>query len=51
MRRIPTQEWLRFVQVLCKHDKDSDAGGGEVCAGLMLLREGFRRRIGWVCAR
>ena len=51
MRRIQTQEWVRFVQVWCTHDKDSDAGGGEVCAGLMLLREGFRRRIGWVCAR
>ena len=35
MRRIQTQEWGKFVQVLCKHEKDSGAGVGEVCAGLM----------------
>ena len=44
MRRILMQEWVRFVQVWCLYEKDSDAGLGEVCAGLMLEWEGFRRR-------
>ena len=35
MRRIPTQEWLMFVQSWCRYEKDSDTGVGEVCAGLM----------------
>ena len=46
MRRIQTQEWARFVQVWCKLEKDSDARVGEICAGLMLIWEGFRRRSG-----
>ena len=46
MRRIQTQEWARFVQAWCTHDKDSDAGVGEVCAGLMQAWDGFRRSIG-----
>ena len=44
MRRIQTQGWVRFVQVWCTNDKDWDAWVGEVCAGLMLVWEGFRRR-------
>ena len=47
MREIQTQEWLRFVQVWCLYEKDSDAGVGEVCAGLMHAWQGFRRRSGW----
>ena len=35
MRRIQTQEWGKFVQVLCKHEKDSDAGVADVCAELV----------------
>ena len=46
MRRIQTHDWLRFVQVWCLFEKDSDAGVGEVCAGLMLIWEGFRCRSG-----
>ena len=46
LRRIQTQEWARFVQVWCKLEKDSDARVGEICAGLMLIWEGFRRRSG-----
>ena len=37
MRRIQKQEWVRFAQVWCKHEKDSDASVGEICAGLMLV--------------
>ena len=44
MRKIQTQEWVRFAQVWCKHEKDSDARVAEICAGLMLIWEGFRRR-------
>ena len=44
MRRIQTQEWVRCAQVWCKHEKDSDARLGEICAGLMLVWERFRRR-------
>ena len=44
MRKIQTQEWARFAQVWCKHEKDSDARVAEICAGLMLIWEGFRRR-------
>ena len=51
MRRIQTQEWARFVQVWCTHDKDSDAGVGEVCASLMQAWDGFRRRSGWNLCR
>ena len=47
MRRIQTQEWVRFVQVWCLYEKNSEAGVGEVCAGLMQAWEGFRRRSGW----
>ena len=47
LRRIQTQEWVGFVQVWCVYEKDSDAGVGEVCAGSMLVWEGFRRRSGW----
>ena len=47
MIRIQTQEWVRFVQVWCKHEMDSDAGVSEVCAGLMQALDGFRRRSGW----
>ena len=46
MRRIQKQEWVRFAQVWCKHEKDSDAGVGEVCAGLMQAWEGFRCKSG-----
>ena len=51
MRRIQTQEWVRFVQVWCSHEKDSDAGVGEVCAGLMQAWEGFKRKSEWVFCR
>ena len=51
MRRIQTQEWVRFVQVWILYEKESDAGVGEVCAGLMILWEGFRRRSGWGLCR
>ena len=51
MRRIQTQEWLRFVQFWCLYEKDSDARLVEVCAGLMLIWEGFRRRSGWGLCR
>ena len=51
LRRIQTQEWERFVQVWCVYEKDSDAGVGEVCAGLMLVWEGFRHRSGWGLCR
>ena len=51
MRRIQTLEWVRFVQVWCSHVKDWGAGVGEVCAGLMLVWEGFRRRCGWGLCR
>ena len=51
IRRNQMQEWLRFVQVKCLHEKDSDAGVGEVCAGLMLAWEGFRGRSGWGLCR
>ena len=47
MRTIKTQEWMRIVQLWCVYEKDSDAGLGEVCAGLMLVWEGFWRRSGW----
>ena len=47
MRRIQTQEGVRFAQVWWKHEKDSDARVGEVCAGLMLVWEGIRCRSGW----
>ena len=47
LRRIQTQEWLMFAQVWCKYEKDSDARVDEVCAGLMLVWEGFSRRCGW----
>ena len=43
MRRNQMQEWLKFLQVKCLHENDSDAGVGEVCSGLMLAWEGFRR--------
>ena len=46
MRRIQTQEWVRFVQVWCTHDRDSGAGVSDVCAGLMHAWDGFRRRSG-----
>ena len=46
LRRIQTQEWVRFVQVWCFYEKKSEAGVGEVCAGLMRVWEGFRRRSG-----
>ena len=46
MRRIQKQEWARFVQVWCLYEKTSEAGVGEVCAGLMRVWEGFRRRSG-----
>ena len=51
MRRIQTQEEVRFVQVWCLYEKDSDAGVCEVYAGLMLVWEGFRRRCGWGLCR
>ena len=51
MTRIQTQEWVRFVQVWCSHEKDPDAGKGEVCAGLMKAWEGFRRKSGWGLCR
>ena len=51
MRRIQTQEWLKFVQFWCLYEKDSDARLGEVCAGLMLVWEGFRSRSGWGLCR
>ena len=51
MRRIQTQVWVRFVPVWCTNDKDWDAGVGEVCAGLMLVWEGFRRRCVWGLCR
>ena len=51
MRRIQTQEWVRFVQVLCKHEKDSDAGVADVCAELVQVWEGFRHRSGWGLCR
>ena len=47
MRRIQTQEWVRFAQVWFKYEKDSDVRVGEVCAGLMLVWEGIRRKSGW----
>ena len=46
LRRIQTQEWVRFVQVWCLNEKHSEAGVREVCAGLMHVWEGFRRRSG-----
>ena len=51
MRKIQAQEWVRFVQVWCKHEKDSEAGVGEVCAGLMQAWEGFRSKCGWDLCR
>ena len=49
-RKFQKQEWVRFAQVWCKHEKDSDASVVEICAGLMLVWEGFRARLGEVCA-
>ena len=51
MRRIQTQEFVRFGRVWCVYEKDSGAGVGEVCAGLMQAWEGFRRRSGWGLCR
>ena len=51
MRRIQTQVRVRFVQVWCTNDKDWDAWVGEVCAGLMLVWEGFRRKREWGLCR
>ena len=51
MRRIQTQDWVRFVQVWCVNEKDSGTGVREVCAGLMQAWEGFRRRSGWGLCR
>ena len=51
MLRIEVQEWVRFVQVWCLYEKVSDAGVGEVCAGLMQAWERFRHRSGWGLCR
>ena len=51
MRRNQMQEWLRFVQVKCLQEKDSEAGVVEVCACLMLAWEGSRRRSEWGLCR
>ena len=51
LRRIQTQEWLRFAQLWCKYEKDSDARVDEVCAGLMRAWEGFKRKSGWSLCR
>ena len=51
MRRIQTQEWVRFVQVWCKHEKDSNARVSEFFAGLMLAWEGFKRKSEGVFGR
>ena len=51
MRRIQTQEFVRFGRSWCVYEKDSDAGVGEVCAGLIQAIEGFWPKSRWCLCR